>query len=276
MNLGQMLLFWAPVLVGGLVAGGSTGLLGAYVVGMGLPFLGVCVSHAALAGAVLGILLGLTGPMLLVPAGLLATATALLLGLGGGRKLGGSNVLMGMLFSLSMGVAFLGIGLFDRFGRSTNEVFGLLWGSLLLCTWTEVAWMAAGAGALLGFVGLFGKELRAVMFSREQAASAGIRAGGVWTAFLVLVSLVLTLNFRTVGGLMIYSLLANPAAGAFLLARGCGRSVAVSAVLGAASAVGGFLLALLAGTSAGASIVIFSALLVAAAWVLRRTTRRGA
>lgn len=273
MSPGELLWFWGPVLAGGLVAGASTGLLGAYVVGMGLPFLGVCVSHAALAGAVLGILLGLSGSMLLLPAGLFAMATALLLGLLGGRRLGGSNVLMGMLFSLSMGLAFLGIGLFDRFGRSTSEAFGLLWGSLTLCTWTEVAWMSAGAGALGVFVLLFGKELRAVMFSREQAMAAGIRAGGVWTAFLVLVSLVLTLNFRTVGGLMIYSLLANPAAAAFLLARGCGRSVAVAAGLGALSAVGGFGLALLAETSAGASIVVLSAVLVGLAGLRARCRR---
>ena len=46
--------YWAPVLVGGLVAGGSSGLLSVYIVGMRIPFLGVCVSHAALAGAVFG------------------------------------------------------------------------------------------------------------------------------------------------------------------------------------------------------------------------------
>jgi len=60
--------FWAPVLVGGLVAGGSSGLLSVYIVGMRIPFLGVCVAHAALAGAVFGALAGLEGQMLLLPA----------------------------------------------------------------------------------------------------------------------------------------------------------------------------------------------------------------
>jgi len=43
------LAFWAPVMVGGLVAGSSSGLLSVYIVGMRIPFLGVCVAHAALA-----------------------------------------------------------------------------------------------------------------------------------------------------------------------------------------------------------------------------------
>ena len=64
----------------GGVAGASTGLLGTFIVGMRIPFLGVCVSHAALAGAVFGALFGLSGPALLLPALAGATATALAFG----------------------------------------------------------------------------------------------------------------------------------------------------------------------------------------------------
>ena len=46
------LALWGPVMVAGVVAGASTGALGTYIVGMRIPFLGVCVAHAALAGAV--------------------------------------------------------------------------------------------------------------------------------------------------------------------------------------------------------------------------------
>ena len=73
------LLFWAPVFIGGLLAGASTGLLGGYVVGMRIPFLGICVAHAALAGAVFGALFGLTGPPLLLPALAAAAVSAMLL-----------------------------------------------------------------------------------------------------------------------------------------------------------------------------------------------------
>ena len=44
------LVLWAPVMAGGALAGASSGVLGTFIVGMRIPFLGVCVAHAALAG----------------------------------------------------------------------------------------------------------------------------------------------------------------------------------------------------------------------------------
>ena len=82
------LAFWMPVMVAGLVGGASSGLLGVYIVGMRIPFLGVCISHAALAGAVFGELAGFTGPLLLLPALAGAVITALALGLANPHRIG--------------------------------------------------------------------------------------------------------------------------------------------------------------------------------------------
>jgi len=267
--------FWAPVLVAGALAGASTGLLGVTIIGMRIPFLGVCVAHAALAGAVFGSLAGLTGQWLLVPALAAALATALALGLSNPQTLRADvNVVMGLLFSLTMGLAFLGIGLFDRFGRSANEALGLLWGSLTFCGWRDVAVMAPLTAVEVAFVLVFYKEMRAILFSREHAAAAGVRVTLVWSAFLVLASAVLTVNFKIVGGLMIYSLLANPAAAAFQLVRGYGRALALAVAIGTVSGVGGFLIALAARLPTGATIVILSSALVAVAAVVARVRGR--
>ena len=226
------LAFWAPVMAGGLVAGGSSGLLSVYIVGMRIPFLGICVAHAALAGAVYGSLAGLSGPMLLLPALAGAVVTALALGLADPRKIHmDANVVMGLLFSVTMGLAFLGFGLFGVLGRSDNDVRSLLWGSLTYCRWADI-WLMLAASAALGlFVLAFGKEMRAILFSRTDAQAAGIRATGVWTGFLVLTAVLMTVNFQTVGGLMIYSLITNPAAAAFQLVRGSRRAIALAVVL---------------------------------------------
>jgi manganese/iron transport system permease protein len=269
------LAYFAPVMVGGALAGASTGLLGAYIVGMRIPFLGVCVSHAALAGAVFGALAGLEGMALLVPAIVGAGATALALGLADPETFRtDSNVAIGFLFGLSMGLAFLGIGLFGTLGKSDNEVRGLLWGSLNFCRWRDVVLMAATGGALLLFLMAFYKEMRAILFSRLHAAASGIHVVGVWSAFLVLTSAVLTVNFQTVGGLMIYSLMVNPAAAAFLLARGHGRTLALSGLLGGLSGVGGFLIAALLDLPTGAVIVLVSSALVGVAAAAARLRRR--
>ncbi|HNQ73627.1 MAG TPA: metal ABC transporter permease [Verrucomicrobiota bacterium] len=265
------MIFWLPVMVGGTVAGASSGLLGTFIVGMRIPFLGVCVAHAALAGAVFGSLAGWTGPALLLPALAGAIGTALALGLLDPQRVPlDDNVVLSFLFSLTMGLAFLGIGLHGLLGRSDSDVRGLLWGSLNFCRWRDVWLMLASAGALVMYIGAFFKELRAIMFSRVDAAAAGIRVHLVWSGLLVLIAVVLTVNFQTVGGLMIYSLISNPAAAAFQLVKGCRPVLAWSAGLGAASGLGGFLISAATDLPSGAVIVIVSSLLLAVAMLVRR------
>jgi manganese/iron transport system permease protein len=269
------LVFWAPVMTGGAVAGASSGVLGTFIVGMRIPFLGVCVAHAALAGAVFGGLCGLTGQHLLWPALAGAVVTALALGLLDPRRFHlDDNTVLSFLFSATMGLAFLGIGLYGILGKSDNDVRSLLWGSLNFCRWTDVRLMLLTSTALGGFVALFFKELRAILFSRADAEAAGIRATAVWTGFLVLTAATLTVNFQTVGGLMIYSLISNPAAAAFQVGRGFRQVLCLSALLGATSGLGGFLIAAATDLPSGAVIVLVSSALVGTAALARRWRAR--
>ena len=261
------LVFWAPVMVGGALAGASSGALGTFIVGMRIPFLGVCVAHAALAGAVFGGLCGLEGQQLLFPALAGAVLTALVLGLADPERAHlDDNTVLSFLFSATMGLAFLGIGLYGILGKSDNDVRSLLWGSLNFCRWSDVLVMLGTTLALAGYIAACFKELRAILFSRADAEAAGIRATAVWTGFLVLTAATLTVNFQTVGGLMIYSLISNPAAAAFQVARGFRPVLLLSALFGALSGLGGFLIAAATDLPSGAVIVLTSsALLLAAA-----------
>lgn len=269
------LVFWAPVMLAGAIAGSSSGLLGVFIIGMRIPFLAVCVAHAALAGAVFGALAGLAGQWLLLPALAGAGVTALALGLASPQRLrADDNALLGFLFSASMGLAFLGIGLFGVLGRSDHDVRSLLWGSLNFCRWQEVRLMGGVALLLAVYVAAFGKELRAILFSREDALAAGIPVRFVWTGFLLLTAAVLTVSFQTVGGLMIYSLVTNPALAAGQLVRGFGRALVLATVLGLAGGLGGFLLAALLDLPTGAMIVLLSSVFVAVAALMARWAHR--
>jgi len=265
------LVFWAPVMAGGTLAGASSGVLGTFIVGMRIPFLGVCVAHAALAGAVFGGLVGLEGRMLLLPALGGSVVTALALGLADPQKVHlDDNTILNFLFSATMGLAFLGIGLYGILGRSDNDVRSLLWGNLNFCRWSDVRLMLVTTTLLAAYITLFFKELRAILFSRADAEAAGIRATAVWTGFLILTATTLTVNFQTVGGLMIYSLISNPAAAAFQLARGCRTALLGSAAFGAASGFGGFLIAAATDLPSGAVIVLVSSALLLASVAVRR------
>jgi manganese/iron transport system permease protein len=95
----------------------------------------------------------------------------------------------------------------------------------------------------------------------------------VWTGFLVLTSAALTVNFQTVGGLMIYSLVTNPALAAFLLLKGHHRTLVLAVLLGSGVSLAGFLVSLYTDLPTGATIVILSSLLVGAAAGVQRMTR---
>ncbi len=260
--------YFIPVMLAALIGGAGTGLLGVQIVGMRIPLLGVVMSHAAMVGAVVAHVLGLASGWMMPCAAAGAMLAAIPLGLlrpGRGRV--DTNVLMGVLFSLTMGLAFLGIGLS---GRDQSTVLSLLWGSLNFVTLRDLAFIAATVAALAAFVALFHRELRAILFSRDLARAGGVHETLVWTAFLVLAGLTLAVNLSAVGGLMIFSLLANPAVAAAHLAKSYLGMLTWSASLGAASAFLGFVAAYLLGWPTGASIVLASSILLAAVFAWHR------
>lgn len=259
--------FFIPVLIAGVLGGASAGLLGVFIVGMRMPFVGVCVAHAAMAGAVAGVLLGWPQmPCALVAA--VATSGSLgLVRVAPGRGAADGNVALGVLFSLMMGLTFLGIGLAP--GPKT-AMLGLLWGSLVFVSIGDV-WVTAACGAaLFAFVMAFHKEMRSILFSRFLAAASGVHETLVYALFLGLTGAVLTVNLQAVGGLMVFSLLTNPAVAAFELCCGFRRICVVSALFGAASALAGFLASWWLDLPTGACIVLASIALLALALAWRR------
>ncbi len=262
-----------PILVAGLLGGASAGLAGAYIVGMRIPFVGACIAHAAMAGAIWGRLIGLPEMPSAVVLSIVTSASLALLGRE--RLRVDANVALGVLFSLMMGLVFLGIGLSPG---ARGPLLGLLWGSLVFVGWSEAAMVAATSGALFLFVVLFSKEMCAILFSRSLAAATGLHERSVLLVFLALCGATLAVNLSTVGGLMIFGLLSIPAAAAFQLCRGYWPTVLASTALGAACALGGFLAAWWLRhweVPVGACIVLAAVLVFFAAALLRRIARPG-
>ena len=262
--------YFIPVIAAGVVGGGSTGLLGVYIVGMRIPLIGICMSHAAMAGSIFGYLLGWPQTLCGLAAAVIASFLVSLLTQEHLRI--NTDVALGIMLSLTMGLAFLGIGLIP--GPKTRAL-GLMWGSLLFVQWREVFIIAATSMALLLFLSLFSKEIKAILFSRPLAKASGVHEGLVWALFLALCGATLTVNLSVVGGLMIYSLMVNPAAAALQLCRSYLSALVTAVSLGALSAFGGFVIAYRFDLPVGACIVLFSSALFAAAVVCRGAMRKG-
>lgn len=256
-------LYWIPVIGTGLAAGASCGLMGTFIVGMRVPFLGVCISHAALAGAVFGALLGLKNEQLFYSSVFVAILTAVVLASHGSwmTSVSPENALS-FLFTASLGVSFLGLGFMEMRGMSDSSIRGLLWGSLIYCRWSDLWLSVISLIFLMAVTIVFNKELIAILFSEEDAKAMGIKSTLVYAIFLAATAFAMSANFKSVGGLMIYSLISNPALSAFQFTSGINKSAILSSIFGALSCGIGFIVAAIADLPVGPIIVITTSILV--------------
>jgi ABC-type Mn2+/Zn2+ transport system permease subunit len=259
--------FFFLVMLAGAVAGASTGLLGVYIVGMRMPFIGISISHSAMVGTIYSLLLGVNpiwGPVIF------SAVSSMSLGVvRPGRSRIDANVALAIFFNLMLGLTFLGIGLTQG---SRTEVLGLLWGSLLFVRKSSVVVITISGLIFAAFAALFNKELKVLLFSRTIAAATGVHESFVYCLFLALCGLILAVNLPLVGGLMIFSLITCPAAAAYQICTGHKSVIAASTLFGMASAILGFLVSYYLNLPTGACIVIISALFFAVS-ALYRTLR---
>ena len=149
-------------------------------------------------------------------------------------------------------------------------MLGLLWGSLNFVGAKELAVIAVSTALAGAFVLLFFKELRAVVFSREVAFTAGVPAAAVYYAILFLSGGVVASNLETVGGLMLYGLMVLPAAGAQMLARTLAGRLRWACSTGVVCSLGGFALSYFFSLPSGATIVLLCCAAFGASAAARR------
>lgn len=257
--------FWIIILAA-VIGGGGLGSLGSYVVGMRIPFISIVMSHAAMLGAVFAYLTGLpTFPCSLA----LSLFAAFALGQFSGESSRiGSNIHTSILFSLMIGLTFLGMGMSKQ---DMTPLLGLMWGSILFVQTGDLWIMAGGALGLVIFGILFHDELKAILFSKKLARSSGIRVKLITSIFLILAAAIITSNLEIVGGLLIYSLLTCPAAAAFELGKNLKQILVYSMSFGIISAAGGFWISYQADLPTGSCITLTAVLIYGISHVIRKS-----
>lgn len=254
--------FMQNAILAALLGGVACSTIGVFVVTMGISFIGTCISHAAFAGALLGILLGFNP---LMGAFVLSLLAAAVIGPLADRGEFNPDTAIGIVFSLMLGLAFLFMGLMP--GPKT-QALGLLWGSILTVTDANLILLAAVCGVVVTLAVLFYKEIQAVLFHREIALAVGIPANAIFYALLFLTGATITASFKAIGGLLIFSLIINPAAAAYQLTYSLKRMFLLSALFGVLSGWMGLAASYLFDVPSGAVIIITSSLVFAIATLL--------
>ncbi len=247
--------FMQNAVLAGLLGGITCAVIGVFVVTMHLSFIGVCIAHAAFAGALLGLWLGFHP---LIGALLFSLAAAAIIGPMADRGELNPDTSIGIVFSLMLGLAFLFMGLMPG---ARSEALSLFWGSILTVTRHNLIFLAITTAVIVGMVVAFYKEIQAVLCHREVALAVGIPATVVFYGLLFSAGVTITASLQSIGGLLIYSLILNPAAAAYQITYSLKRMLLIAAAFGVVSCWAGLAVSYALDTPSGASIVITSSII---------------
>jgi zinc transport system permease protein len=240
------------------------GVLGFFVVLRRLAFIGVGISHSALGGVALGLLLGVSP---LLTGGAFALAVAAGIALTGSRAGLGRDTVIGVFFS---GAMALGVVLASLEHGAQQELFGYLFGNVLAVTTGELATLAVGGACVVAALLALLRPQLFLAFDEEVARAYGQRAQWLDLALLALLAATIVIGVRLVGVLLVEALLVVPAATAALLARHYRAQLALSVASAVASALGGLVLAWHLDVAPGGMVALTAVGLFFAAFVFAR------
>jgi len=261
--------FMQMAILAGVLGGVTCAVVGVFVVTMHLSFIGVCIAHAAFAGALLGLWLGFNP---LIGALLFSLAAAAIIGPVADRGELNPDTSIGIIFSFMLGLAFLFMGLMHG---ARTEVLNLLWGSILTVNQQDMIFLAATTAVIVGLVAAFYKEIQAVICHREVALAVGIPATIIFYGLLFSTGVTVTASLQSIGGLLIFSLILNPAAAAYQLTYSLKRMIFIAIGFGVLSCWVGLAASYFFDLPSGAAIVITSTIIfgLAAAFSPKRKVK---
>lgn len=249
--------FFQKALIACLLAGIACGIVGVWIVIMKISFIGVAVSHAAFAGALLALVLDKPVVLFSFIFSLLACAV---LGPLSDRGQLHPETSIGIIFSSTLGLAFLFMGILPE-GKS--QALNLLWGSVLTVNVSDIFLLTVTAVLVSMTAVLFFKELQSVVFNREMAKASGIAASVFFYLLLFLTGATVSTTLKSVGGLLVFALIINPAAAAYQITYSMKKMYLLSLFFSVFSGWTGLVLASVFNLPAGACIVIVSSIIFA-------------
>jgi manganese/iron transport system permease protein len=249
--------FMQNAIIATFLAGVACSFVGVFVVTMKLSFIGVCMSHAAFAGALFGLVVGFNP---LVMALIFSLVTASALGPIADRSDFSPDTALGIMFSAALGISFL---LLSMIPGPKSEALGLLWGNVLTVSRANLMLLLLVTFGITLLVTLLFKEIQAIIFNRELALAIGIPATAVFYGLLICSGMAITASLNAIGGLLVYSLIVNPAATAYQLTYNLKRMFLLAACFGVLSGWIGLVLSYFLNLPTGALIIVVSTLFFA-------------
>ena len=244
--------FMQRALLVSVLAATACGVVGTFVVLRGMAFLGDAIAHSALTGMAAAFLLGINifaGALLwAIPASLTISAVT--------RRAGVRiDAVIGVMFAGGFAV---GVIIIDTSANYAGDLLSVLFGNVLGASWSDVLAVGLLAAGVLLVVRLFYKELVFTTYDATVAEASGVPVRFLEYMLPLLVALTTVAALKTVGNVMVMSLLVVPAVTGTLLARRLATMMAATVATALVAVVTGLYLSYYLDLPTGPAIVVTS------------------
>ncbi|WP_114046280.1 metal ABC transporter permease [Acidipropionibacterium virtanenii] len=230
-----------PLVTGSILAGAVlgvlAGLIGPMIHARDLAFAVHGTSELSFAGASVALFLGVGVTTGAVAGSLIA---AVILGVLGVRAKD-RNASIGIMLPFGMGIGVLFLSLYK--GRSSNK-FGLLTGQIVAVDTTQLTTLCVVAAVVTLALAAVWRPLFFASADPEVARARGVPMRTLSILFMVLLGLTTAMAIQLVGALLVLSLLVTPTAAAARVTARPSALCALSIVFAVVAAVGGIMLSL--------------------------------
>ncbi len=241
--------FLQNALVTCLLSGIVCGLVGTYIVCRRMVFLSGGITHASFGGIGIAYYLG-ADPIL----GALVFSVLSALGVEAASRKGAirEDSAIGIIWSVGMAVGIIFIYLTP--GYAPN-LMSFLFGNILTVTPRDMALLGGLAVVTIAIFALFMRPIIYVAFDREYARSQGVPTQFISYAMSALVALAIVFSIRSVGIMLLISLLTMPAVMVNMLTHDYRRIFLWAAVVATLGNVAGLYFSMLLNVPASAATI---------------------
>lgn len=238
------------------------GPMGSFIVWRRMAYFGDSLSHAALLGVALGIVIGANVDITIIIVCVLLAC--LFVGFADGRFLA-SDTLLGIMAHAGLSLGLVAISLAKG---PEIDLEAYLFGDILGVGMAETAWIYALVILALGVLMAIWRPLLSMTVNEDLARVEGVPAPVIRLLFMAMLALVIAVTMKIVGVLLITALLIIPPAAARRFATSPEAMAILGTILGAGSIVLGLWGSQSLATPAGPTIVVAALVIFALGFLI--------
>lgn len=266
-NLGELLQIVVPSLIAGALLGVIAGLIGPMVHARDLAFAVHGTSEISFAGAAIALFLGTSVVAGAVVGSLVAAAVLGLLGVRSKDR----NATIGILLPFGLGIGVLFLALYK--GRSSNK-FGLLAGQIVAVDDSQLLTLGIVSLIIVAVLSVIWRPLFFASVDPEIARARGVPVRALSIIFMLVLGLAVAMAVQLVGALLVLSLLITPTSAAAAITVRPLMITVLSVIFAVVAAVGGIVLSLGPGLPISPYVTTVSFLIYLGCRVIGATRQR--